>query len=291
MNFGKVLTAMVTPFNSHGKIDYEKTTLLVEHLLNNGTDGLVVAGTTGESPTLSSEEKIKLWKHVVQVVNGRAPVIAGTGSNCTTSSIELSKAAEKTGVDGVMLVAPYYNKPNQSGLYEHFKNIAQAVQLPVMVYNVPGRSVVRIQPETIVRLAEIDNIVSVKEATGDLDGMAEIISGTDEKFSLYSGDDNLTLPAYGIGAQGIISVSAHVIGNEMQKMLQLYDTGKGKEAATLHRKLLPIFNGMFTAPSPAPVKEALKKVGIDTGGIRLPLVPLTKEEKLFIHQLLDELEK
>ncbi|MGP4059883.1 4-hydroxy-tetrahydrodipicolinate synthase [Halobacillus sp. H74] len=291
MNFGKVLTAMVTPFNSHGKIDYEKTTLLVEHLLNNGTDGLVVAGTTGESPTLSSEEKIKLWKHVVQVVNGRAPVIAGTGSNCTTSSIELSKAAEKTGVDGVMLVAPYYNKPNQSGLYEHFKNIAQAVQLPVMVYNVPGRSVVRIQPETIVRLAEIDNIVSVKEATGDLDGMAEIISGTDEDFSLYSGDDNLTLPAYGIGAQGIISVSAHVIGNEMQKMLQLYDTGKGKEAATLHRKLLPIFNGMFTAPSPAPVKEALKKVGIDTGGMRLPLVPLTKGEKLFIHQLLDELEK
>lgn len=280
---------MVTPFNRYGQIDFEKTTELVDYLLKNGTDGLVVAGTTGESPTLSKEEKLQLWEHVVKIVNGRVPVIAGTGSNSTNSSIDLSKEAEKIGVDALMLVAPYYNKPNQEGLYTHFKSIAEAVQIPIIVYNVPGRSVVRIQPETIVRLSHIDNIVSVKEATGDLDGMAYIISHTSRDFSLYSGDDNLTLPAYVIGAAGIISVSAHVIGKEMQQMLDFFDEGKGKEAGALHRKLLPIFNGMFNAPSPGPVKLALKKLGLDTGGVRLPLVPLSKEEESSILQCIDEL--
>ncbi|WP_394217258.1 4-hydroxy-tetrahydrodipicolinate synthase [Halobacillus trueperi] len=279
MNFGKVLTAMVTPFDRHGEIDLGKTTELVEYLLKNGSDGLVIAGTTGESPTLTADEKVSLWSHVVKTVAGRVPVIAGTGSNSTESSIKLSKRAEATGVDAIMLVAPYYNKPNQDGLYQHFKTIAGSVKLPVMIYNVPGRSVVRIQPETIMELSKIENIVSLKEATGDLEGMAKIRAFTDDQFSIYSGDDHLTLPAYAVGANGIISVSSHVVGNQMQTMLSLFEEGKWKEAGNLHRKLLPVFNGMFSAPSPAPVKAALKIQGLETGGVRLPLVPLTKKEE------------
>ncbi|WP_226578898.1 4-hydroxy-tetrahydrodipicolinate synthase [Halobacillus litoralis] len=289
MKFGKVLTAMVTPFDQQGSIDFEKTTDLIEYLLSNGTDGLVVAGTTGESPTLDNNEKVQLWKHVVNVVNNRVPVIAGTGSNNTKQSIELSQKAEAVGVDAVMLVAPYYNKPNQKGLYSHFKTIADSVSLPVMLYNVPGRSVVRISPETIIQLSKVNNIVSVKEATGDLNGMAEIISKTGDDFSLYSGDDHLTLPSYVIGAAGIISVSSHVIGNEMQRMLRLFDLGRGKKAGVLHRKLLPVFEAMFSAPSPGPVKAALKLKGLNTGGVRLPLVPLTESEEDFICQLFNNL--
>ncbi|CDQ19691.1 dihydrodipicolinate synthase [Halobacillus karajensis] len=289
MNFGKVLTAMVTPFDRHGEIDFEKTSELIEYLLANGSDGLVVAGTTGESPTLTADEKVELWQHVTKVVAGRVPVIAGTGSNSTEASIKLSKRAESTGVDALMLVAPYYNKPNQKGLFEHFKTVAGAVNSPVMIYNVPGRSVVRLLPETIMELSEIENIVSLKEATGDLDGMAHIRSGTGDDFTIYSGDDNLMLPAYAIGADGIISVSSHVIGKEMQEMLTLFDQGKGKEAGKLHRKLLSVFNGMFSAPSPAPVKEALRMKGLDTGGVRLPLVPLTKSEQQVISECMQRL--
>ncbi|RDY72107.1 4-hydroxy-tetrahydrodipicolinate synthase [Halobacillus sp. SY10] len=289
MNFGKVLTAMVTPFDRHGEIDFNKTTELVEYLLNNGSDGLVIAGTTGESPTLTADEKVSLWSHVVKTVAGRVPVIAGTGSNSTESSIKLSKRAEATGVDAIMLVAPYYNKPNQDGLYQHFKTIAGSVKLPVMIYNVPGRSVVRIQPETIMELSKIENIVSLKEATGDLEGMAKIRAFTDEHFSIYSGDDHLTLPAYAVGANGIISVSSHVIGNQMQAMLSLFEEGKWREAGDLHRKLLPVFNGMFSAPSPAPVKAALKIQGLETGGVRLPLVPLTKNEEAAVANCLQQL--
>ncbi|WP_256463988.1 4-hydroxy-tetrahydrodipicolinate synthase [Halobacillus salinarum] len=289
MNFGKVLTAMVTPFDIHGNLDLAKTTTLIEYLLNNGTDGLVVAGTTGESPTLTSEEKIALWKHVVEVVDGRVPVIAGSGSNNTQATIELSKKAAATGVDALMLVAPYYNKPNQRGLYEHFKTAAAATDLPVMVYNVPGRSVITIAPETIIELSKIDNIVSVKEATGSLDAMTQIIENTDDSFSLYSGDDNLTLPSYAVGSHGVVSVSAHVLGNQMQEMLRLFDEGKVKEASAAHRKFLPASNAMFCAPSPAPIKTALQMKGLDTGGVRLPLVSLTAEERLLIQQVINGL--
>ncbi|MCA0983273.1 4-hydroxy-tetrahydrodipicolinate synthase [Halobacillus yeomjeoni] len=285
MNFGKVLTAMVTPFDKKGNIDFDTTTTLIDYLLDNGSDGLVVAGTTGESPTLSTDEKISLWKHVVKVVGGRVPVIAGSGSNDTRASVELSKQAEQIGVDAVMVVAPYYNKPCQNGLYEHFKAVAGAVGIPVMIYNVPGRAVVKIEPETIIALSNIPNIVSVKEATGDLDSMAAIISKTEDGFSLYSGDDNLTLPSYTIGASGIISVSSHVVGKEMQKMLALHEQGKRKEAAELHQKLLPVFNGMFSAPSPTPVKEALRLRGIDTGSVRLPLVPLNPDQQNDVRNL------
>lgn len=282
MNFGHVLTAMVTPFDNNGDIDYGATTTLVNYLLDNGTDALVVAGTTGESPTLTTDEKLTLFKHVVKVVNGRVPVIAGTGSNNTRASIQLTQQAEAIGVDGVMLVAPYYNKPSQEGLYEHFKAIAESTTLPVMLYNIPGRSVVNMQVDTIVRLSLIDNVVALKDAGGDLDAMAEVISATDHHFSVYSGDDSLTLPALSIGARGIVSVSAHVLGNEMQDMIKSYHTGHTQYAATLHRELLPMMKALFAAPSPAPVKAALNMHGIHVGSLRLPLLPLNDEE---LHQL------
>ncbi|MUK89859.1 4-hydroxy-tetrahydrodipicolinate synthase [Ornithinibacillus sp. L9] len=278
MDFGKVLTAMITPFDQEGNIDFDKTSELVEYLIANGTDGLVVAGTTGESPTLSTDEKVQLFNHVVKVVNKRVPVIAGTGSNNTATSISLTKKAEASGVDGIMLVAPYYNKPNQQGLYEHFKTIANETKLPVMLYNIPGRSVVKMSSETIIRLSEIDNIVSVKEASGDLDQVAEIIENTSDDFSLYSGDDGLTLPMLAVGAHGVVSVASHVIGNEMQSMIDHYVNGRNKEAASGHRKLLPVMNALFSAPSPTPVKAALKLKGLDVGSVRLPLVPLTEDE-------------
>ncbi|WP_193568304.1 4-hydroxy-tetrahydrodipicolinate synthase [Gracilibacillus saliphilus] len=278
MNFGRVLTAMVTPFDQNGEIDYGKTERLINYLLQNGTDALVVAGTTGESPTLSKEEKLSLIKFTVKVVNGRVPVIAGTGSNNTRESIEMTKKAETIGVDGVMLVAPYYNKPSQEGLYQHFKVIAESTTLPVMLYNIPGRTSVNVNPETIIELAKIDNIVSVKEASGNLDVMTKIIRETDQDFSLYSGDDNLTLPAVAIGANGIVSVSSHIIGNEMNEMVAACQNGDFWRAQELHQYLLPIMQTMFMAPSPTPVKAALGLNGIDVGNVRLPLVPLNEEE-------------
>lgn len=287
MSFGKVLTAMVTPFDEQNRVDFHQTSILIEHLISSGSDGLVVTGTTGESPTLTRSEKISLWKHVVQVVHKRIPVIAGTGSNNTRDTIEMSRQAEAAGVDAVMLVAPYYNKPDQEGLYRHFKAAAESVSLPVMVYNVPGRSVTKIEPDTVVRLSKISNITSVKEASGDLNAIASIVSRTGPGFDVYSGDDHLTLPAYVIGATGIISVASHVIGDEMQRMLRLFDLGRGRKAGALHRELLPIFEGMFSAPSPAPVKAALRCIGIETGGVRLPLRALTEEEEKDIQTLLD----
>ncbi|MBM7598543.1 4-hydroxy-tetrahydrodipicolinate synthase [Virgibacillus halotolerans] len=288
MNFGQVLTAMVTPFDSKGNIDLEQTTVLVEYLLENGTEGLVIAGTTGESPTISTEEKLTLFKHVVKVVNNRVPVIAGTGSNDTAASIALTKEAEAIGVDAIMLVTPYYNKPDQRGLYAHFSAIADVTALPVMLYNIPGRSVVNMSAETVIRLSKIKNIVSVKEASGDLDQVSDIIESTNEDFSVYSGDDGATLPMLALGADGVVSVASHVIGNEMNEMVQHFMQGKVKQAAATHRKLLPIMKGLFTSPSPTPVKAALQMKGIETGGVRLPLVPLKEQEEKELKQLIDQ---
>ncbi|MFD1037930.1 4-hydroxy-tetrahydrodipicolinate synthase [Virgibacillus byunsanensis] len=287
MNFGSILTAMVTPFDAAGNIDFEQTTNLIEYLLENGTEGLVVAGTTGESPTLTKEEKISLFKHVVKVVNRRIPVIAGTGSNNTATSISLTKEAEACGIDAVMLVVPYYNKPNQRGLFEHFATIAKETKLPIMLYNVPGRSAIKMSGETIISLSEIENIVSVKEASGDLGQAADIIERTSSDFTVYCGDDETTLPMLAIGADGVVSVTSHIIGNEMQTMVQSYFSGRVKEAASHHRKLLPIMNGIFTSPSPVPVKTALRMKGIDVGGVRLPLVPLTEQEEKVLQQLIE----
>jgi 4-hydroxy-tetrahydrodipicolinate synthase len=286
MNFGQVLTAMVTPFDHNGEVDFNATRTLVNYLINNGSDGLVIAGTTGESPTLTTEEKVELFKFIVEVVNGRVPVIAGTGSNNTRASISLTRQAEESDVDGIMLVTPYYNKPSQEGLFQHFKAIAQSTQLPVMLYNIPGRSVVNMSVETIVSLSKINNIVSIKEASGDLDTMAQIISNTPSDFTLYSGDDGLTLPVLAIGGAGIVSVSSHIIGNEMQAMINSFKNGDVQGAASTHRNLLPIMKALFTAPSPSPVKAALNMSGITVGDVRLPLVPLSNEEKRVLQEAL-----
>lgn len=291
VHFGRVSTAMVTPFDSKGNIDFSKTTKLVNHLISNGTDSLVVSGTTGESPTLSTEEKIALFRHVLKVVDGRVPVIAGTGSNNTYASIELTKHAEEIGVDAIMLVAPYYSRPNQAGLYEHFSSIAKETKLPIMVYNIPGRSAININPETMIELAKVDNIVAAKEASGDLNAMAQIISETEDDFLLYSGDDGLALPVMSIGGYGVVSVASHVIGSELQQMIGLFLQGNHAEAAALHQRLLPVITGLFQAPSPTPVKTALQMNGLDMGSVRLPLVPLTEQERSKLAALLKDLKQ
>jgi 4-hydroxy-tetrahydrodipicolinate synthase len=286
VHFGRVSTAMVTPFDKKGHIDFQKTTQLVNYLIENGTDSLVVAGTTGESPTLSKEEKLALFGHVVKIVKKRIPVIAGTGSNNTYASVELTRKAEQLGVDGIMVVAPYYNKPNQEGLYQHFKAVAEATSLPVMVYNIPGRASVNIHPDTIIRLSKVSNIVAVKEASGDLNAMTHIIANTDNDFDLYSGDDGIAIPVLSIGGVGVVSVASHVIGNEMQEMVKAFLEGENEKAAKLHQQLLPLMQGLFAAPSPAPVKTALQAKGLDVGSVRLPLVPLTEQERSTLTKLL-----
>jgi 4-hydroxy-tetrahydrodipicolinate synthase len=287
VHFGRVSTAMVTPFDKKGHVDFAKTTKLVNYLIDNGTDSLVVAGTTGESPTLSKEEKLALFEHVIKTVDKRIPVIAGTGSNNTYASIELTKKAEQLGADGIMVVGPYYNKPNQQGLYQHFKAIAESTTLPLMVYNIPGRSAVNIQPDTIIELAKISNIVAVKEASGDLSAMAKIIANTPEDFVLYSGDDSMALPVLAIGGAGVISVASHIIGKELKAMVTAFLDGETQTAAKLHQKYLPIMLGLFAAPNPVPVKTALQLKGLDVGSVRLPLVPLTEQERITLANLLN----
>lgn len=287
MNFGSIMTAMVTPFDERGDIDYPATQNLINHLLANGTDALVVAGTTGESPTLTAQEKVELFKFTVQTVAGRAPVIAGTGTNSTRESIDLTIQAEEAGVDGIMLVVPYYNKPCQEGLYQHFKTIAQTTTLPIMLYNIPGRSAVNMLPETIIRLANnVSNITSVKEASGDLEAVAAIIEHTGDDFFVYTGDDASTLPVLAIGGTGIVSVSAHIIGNEMQEMVRHFKTGNTKQAATIYRGLLPIMQAMFAAPNPSPTKAALNLTGVPVGGVRLPMIALPDEQVESLKDLL-----
>jgi 4-hydroxy-tetrahydrodipicolinate synthase len=286
-HFGKLSTAMVTPFDKNGNIDFQKTSTLIDYLINHGSDSLVITGTTGESPTLSTEEKIALIKHTVKEVNGRVPVIAGTGSNNTAASIKLTKQAEALGVDAIMLVVPYYNKPSQEGLYQHFKAIAESTKLPIMLYNIPGRSVVNMSVDTIVRLSELPNVIAIKEASGNLDAMAEIITKTDNNFALYSGDDGLTLPVLSIGGAGVVSVASHIIGKEMQAMISAFVSGDHVIAAQQHRTLLPIIKQLFAVPNPGPIKTALQVRGLDVGSVRLPLIPLTSLERTELMEVIN----
>ncbi|WP_419246952.1 4-hydroxy-tetrahydrodipicolinate synthase [Bacillus velezensis] len=289
MNVGNISTAMITPFDSKGNVDFQKLSTLIDYLLKNGTDSLVVAGTTGESPTLSTEEKIALFEFTVKEVNGRVPVIAGAGSNNTKDSIKLTKKAEEAGVDCVMLVTPYYNKPSQEGMYRHFKAIAEETSLPVMLYNVPGRTVASLAPETAIRLAEIPNISAIKEASGDLDAITKIIAETPKDFYVYSGDDGLTLPILAVGGRGVVSVASHIVGSDMQQMIKNYTNGQTATAALIHQKLQPIMKELFKAPNPAPVKTALQLKGLDVGSVRLPLIPLNEDERLSLSSVISEL--
>ncbi|ELY8694590.1 4-hydroxy-tetrahydrodipicolinate synthase [Listeria monocytogenes] len=293
MDLGKVITAMVTPIHPEkDKVCKKRIHHLVNHLIENGSDGLVIAGTTGESPTLSHDEKIKLFRQVIETNDGRAKLIAGTGSNNTAETIEFTKeVAELGGIDAVLIVAPYYNKPNQDGLYAHFAAVAEASDLPVVIYNIPGRSVVNIEPETIIRLAALPNIVGVKESSGNLDNISKIIAETSDDFQVYSGDDSLTLPILAVGGNGVISVASHVVGNEMQEMIQAFEHGEVQKAAQIHRELLPLMNGLFSVPNPAPTKYLLNQQGISVGPVRLPLVDLNAEQGTKLQAILEGLSK
>jgi 4-hydroxy-tetrahydrodipicolinate synthase len=272
VEFGKVLTAMVTPFNQQGEVDYQAAKELALRLVENGSDGLVISGTTGESPTLTTEEKLSLFTTVVEAVGGKATVIAGTGSNDTKKSVELTKEAERTGVDGILAVAPYYNKPPQEGLFRHFATVAEATALPVMVYNIPSRTGVNVTPNTMSRLAEVKNIVALKESAGDLNQAAEMVRVLPKDFLVYSGDDSLTLPMLSVGANGVVSVASHLVGRKMKTMIDEYCQGEVAKAAEINNELLPLFKVLFITTNPIMVKAALNLLGIEVGSTRLPLV-------------------
>ena len=275
--FGRLLTAMVTPFNADGSVNYAAGADFADWLLANGSDGLVVEGSTGEAATMDMDEKIKFMQTIVARVNGRAKIVAGAGTNCTASTIELVKKMEACGVDGVLVVGPYYNKPTQEGYYQHFAAVAKATKLPIIVYNVPGRTGGNIAPETVARLAaDFSNIVAIKEAAGNVAQTAELYRVLPEDFSIYSGDDGLILPFMSVGACGLISVLANVNGNLLQQLMQAYSEGRVKDAADLNKVMVPLAKAMFIESNPIPIKAAVTKVtGIEAGAPRLPLTPIS----------------
>lgn len=288
INFGNVLTAMVTPFKDNLSVDYEKAQELALYLIENGSDGLVISGTTGESPTLTSEEKLNLFKTVKDTVGNKAIVIGGTGNYCTNESIEFTKKAEKTGIDGCMLVGPYYNKPPQEGLFRHFKAIAENTSLPVIVYNVPSRTACNIEAETIIRLSAIKNIVAVKEASGNFEQIAKISKETDDDFLIYSGDDSMTLSILALGGTGVISVASHVAGKEIAEMIKGYKDGNVSKAKDLHLKLMSLFKALFMTTNPIMVKAAVNLKGLNVGGLRLPLISATEEQINKLKKVMEE---
>lgn len=270
--WGKLITAMVTPFNSDGSIDYGKAGALAGAIIENGSDAVVVAGTTGESAALYTNEKKKLFKTVKYCVGNKGAVIANTGTNFTSESVRLSAEAAEAGVDGLLLVTPYYNKPPQEGLYRHFKKIAFSTSLPVMLYNVPGRTSCNLLPETVARLAEIPNIKAIKEASGNLGQVAGLLRSVPGDFKVYSGDDALTQPMMSMGAAGVVSVAGNIAGGALKKMLRLCELGEYAKAGEMSLKLLPLFEMQFAATNPIPIKEMLEQLGVFVGGCRLPLI-------------------
>ncbi len=290
VSFGKVMTAMITPFKEDGSVNYAVAEQLAAHLVDHGTDTLVVCGTTGESPTLSWSEEYELFQVVQKAVSSKAKVMAGTGSNCTSEAIEATQKAAKLGLDGTLQVVPYYNKPPQEGLYQHFRAIAQASpDLPMMLYNVPGRTSQSLQPETIARLAEISNIVAIKEASGNLDQVSQIRRLTPSEFKIYSGDDSLTLPLLAVGGIGVVSVASHLVGDQLQQMIQAFEAGQVQVATEIHLKLFGLFKALFVVTNPIPVKTALKLQGWNVGHTRPPLCDPPTEVTQQLQQVLSEL--
>lgn len=273
VEFGRLMTAMITPFHPDESVDHAGAARIARHLVETGSDTLVVTGTTGEAPTLTAGEKLSLYRTVKEAVGGRAKVIAGTGGYCTRESIELTREAERVGVDGAMLVVPYYNNPPQEGLYRHFRTVAESTALPTILYNIPSRSPRNMEAATTLRLAEVPNIVAVKEASGKLEQVAEIVAGAPGGFRVYSGDDAATLPLMSMGAFGVISVASHVAGRQIRQMIDAFVAGRPTEAAELHGRLLPLFQACFCTTNPIPVKAAVSLLGLPAGGVRLPLIP------------------
>ena len=283
---GRLITAMVTPFNEIGGVDYEQAKKLALALLNSGSDGVLVVGTTGESPTLVREEEYCLFTEVKAAIGGRGTVIAGTGSNSTAEALEATKEAERIGVDACLLVVPYYNKPTQEGLYQHFKTVAESTSLPCILYNVPSRTVTNMSAETVIRLSKIDNIIGVKEASGNLEQIAKIINDTGDDFIVWSGNDSDTFPIMAIGGYGIISVASHLVGKQIRQMIDSFLSGKIEEAAAIHRRLLPLINALFIISNPIPVKYAVNQVGFNVGKPRLPLVEPDEKTAAIIKETL-----
>ena len=288
---GEIITAMVTPFNSKREIDFNKAESLTDYLVKNGTDTLLVAGTTGEGPTLTHEEEFELLSTIKRANRNRAKVIMNAGSNSTDTAIQSAKWAEKEEVDGILSVVPYYNKPSQSGMIAHFSAIAEATNLPIIIYNIPGRTGVNMQPATVKKLAEkYHNIVGIKQSFADMDAITEMKMICPEDFSIYSGDDSLTLPMLSLGAYGVVSVASHILGTDMKSMIRNFKTGDVKAALNMHRKLYPAFKKLFMAPNPVPVKAALAHFGIIEDYVRRPLVELTADEKEELFSVIDRYE-
>lgn len=289
MDFGSLITAMVTPFDAAGEVDESKLRPLVDHLINTGTTAIVAVGTTGESPTLTHDEKLRVFDATLKAVDGRIPVLAGTGSNATRESVQLTIEAARLGVQGILLVAPYYNRPSQDGLYAHFTTVAESTTLPIMIYNVPARTGVNIQAETVLELSNVPNIVALKEAHSDFSQILHIAAEKPDDFLLYCGDDKLTLPMLSVGAAGVVSVASHVVGRQMRTMMDLFWQGQTDEAAYWSGRLLPIFEAMFATASPSPLKEALSIIGLDVGSVRAPLVPASSALREHLVTLLNRL--
>jgi 4-hydroxy-tetrahydrodipicolinate synthase len=271
--FGRLLTAMVTPFDASGEVDYKQAQVLARSIIDAGGDGLVITGTTGEAPTLTHDEKAKLYAAVIEAVGGDAAVLAGTSTYNTRESVEASREAQKIGVDGLLLTVPYYNKPTQEGMFRHFEAIASAVDIPCILYNIPGRTAVNMLPESIVRAArEIPNVIGVKEASGSLEAMATIVEEAGPGFYVWSGDDSVTLPLLSVGGYGVICTCSNMIASQMRGLIDAFVAGRVVEAAATHRRLLPLMNALMTiAANPVPIKHAMNKLGFDVGGVRLPL--------------------
>lgn len=288
--FGRLITAMVTPFTPDLELDLPRAAELADRLLASGTQALVVCGTTGESPTVFYDQKVELFRAALDAVGGRAPVIANAGDNCTEDSVEFARKVVSVGVDAIMCVVPYYNKPPQEGIYRHFRAIAEAVDVPVILYNIPGRCVVNMTAETTLRLAnDVENIVAVKEASGDLGQIARILEGAPAGFEVLSGDDEMTLPMMGLGATGVISVASHVAGPRMRQMVDAQATGEHTTALSLHLSMLPLFKALFMTSNPIMVKDALALSGFPVGACRLPLVPPTPEQSAELARVLEHI--
>lgn len=281
---------MITPFDSDGQVDYAVAEKLAHHLVDQGTDTLVLCGTTGESPTLTWDEEYKLFQVIQNSIQGRAKIVAGTGSNSTHEAIEATKMVSGLGLDGALQVVPYYNKPSQRGLYLHFEAIARACpDVPIILYNVPGRTSQNLEAETVARLSEIDNIVAIKEASGKLDQASKIRRLTSPDFAIYSGDDSLTLPILSIGGSGVISVASHLAGSPLQSMIRAYESGDIHQAMRIHLDLIPLFDALFCETNPVPVKAALRLQGWSVGETRLPLAPISSSSEQTLRVVLSEL--
>lgn len=277
---------MITPFDEKMQVNYSKAGELAEYLCENGSEGIIVSGTTGESPVLLTEEQLQLFAVVKEKIGKRVQVWGGTGSNDTGHVVALSREAEKTGIDGLLLVCPYYNKPPQEGLYQHFKKVADSVHLPIMLYNIPARTSVNMQPSTMARLAQIDNVVAVKESTGDMEQATLLSSLLPEDVAIYSGDDALTLPMMAVGARGVVSTVSHIMGKEIKAMIEAFTSGQVDLARDLHIKLFPAFKGLFITTNPIALKAVLNLMNMQVGGVRLPLIDADEKQLTYLQDLL-----